>query len=440
MAVSAQPIKRSRRAFLSGATLLRTHQSALWERLQREMLGEVYSDPASLGRYSTDASIYQQMPLAVAVPKTRADLRIALDVARDAKIPVLPRGAGTSQCGQTVGQALVLDTSRYLRDVLAFDPQARRVKVEPGMVLDHLNAFLKPHGLWFPVDVSTGAQCTIGGMAGNNSCGSRSLHYGNMVHNVAAIDAVLADGTAARFARFGDGGDMVVSGQRMSSLVSQLFLIARGVRTEMAAVWPKLLRRVGGYNLDIFYPQGERPYTEDGLPNLAHLLVGSEGTLASFEAIELALAPLPQAKVLGVVNFPTFSSAMAVTQKIVGLGPVAVELVDRTMIELCAANAAFSSVIQKVLVADGQTPEALLLVEFAGDDPALLHQQLRDLVTLMADEGLPGSVVEMTEPKAQASLWEVRKAGLNIMMSLRGDGKPVSFIEDCAVPLEHLAE
>ncbi|MBM3375572.1 MAG: FAD-binding oxidoreductase [Betaproteobacteria bacterium] len=440
MAVSAQPIKRSRRAFLSGATLLRTHQSALWERLQREMLGEVYSDPASLGRYSTDASIYQQMPLAVAVPKTRADLRIALDVARDAKIPVLPRGAGTSQCGQTVGQALVLDTSRYLRDVLAFDPQARRVKVEPGMVLDHLNAFLKPHGLWFPVDVSTGAQCTIGGMAGNNSCGSRSLHYGNMVHNVAAIDAVLADGTAARFARFGDGGDMVVSGQRMSSLVSQLFLIARGVRTEMAAVWPKLLRRVGGYNLDIFYPQGERPYTEDGLPNLAHLLVGSEGTLASFEAIELALAPLPQAKVLGVVNFPTFSSAMAVTQKIVGLGPVAVELVDRTMIELCAANAAFSSVIQKVLVADGQTPEALLLVEFAGDDPALLHRQLRDLVTLMADEGLPGSVVEMTEPKAQASLWEVRKAGLNIMMSLRGDGKPVSFIEDCAVPLEHLAE
>jgi FAD/FMN-containing dehydrogenase len=201
-----------------------------------------------------------------------------------------------------VGEALVIDTSKYLRSVLSFDAQAGRVKVEPGMVLDHLNAFLKPHGLWFPVDVSTAAQCTIGGMTGNNSCGSRSLFYGNMVHNVAAIDAVLADGTAARFGRFGDGGDMVFTGRRMSQLVSELFLIARGVREEIAAVWPKVLRRVGGYNLDIFYPQSERPYTSDGLPNLAHLLVGSEGTLASFEAIELMLAPLPKTKVLGVVN------------------------------------------------------------------------------------------------------------------------------------------
>ncbi len=441
MTRSVQPLKPARRAFFSAASRPRTEIEGLAQRLAREMQGEVYADLASRGRYATDASIYQVMPLAVAVPKTALDFRIALDVARDAGIPVLPRGAGTSQCGQTVGEALVIDTSKYLRSVLSFDAQARRVKVEPGMVLDHLNAFLKPHGLWFPVDVSTAAQCTIGGMTGNNSCGSRSLFYGNMVHNVAAIDAVLADGTAARFGRFGDGGDMVVAGRRMSQLVSELFLTARGVREEIAAVWPKVLRRVGGYNLDIFYPQSERPYTPDGLPNLAHLLVGSEGTLASFEAIELMLAPLPKAKVLGVVNFPKFYTAMALTQKIVGLGPVAVELVDRTMIQLCAANPAFASVIEKALVTvDGQTPDALLLVEFAGDDPERLHRQLRDLVTLVSDEGLPGSVVEMTEPKAQAALWEVRKAGLNIMMSLRGDGKPVSFIEDCAVPLEHLAE
>lgn len=441
MTLSVQPLKPARRAFFSAASRPRTAVDGLVQRLGREMQGEVYADLAGRGRYATDASIYQVMPLAVALPKTVLDFRIALDVARDAGLPVLPRGAGTSQCGQTVGEALVIDTSKYLRSVVSFDAEARRVTVEPGMVLDHLNAFLKPHGLWFPVDVSTAAQCTIGGMTGNNSCGSRSLFYGNMVHNVAAIDAVLADGTAARFGRFGDGGDMVVSGRRMSDLVSELFLIARGVREEIGAVWPKVLRRVGGYNLDIFHPQSERPYTADGLPNLAHLLVGSEGTLASFEAIELMLAPLPKAKVLGVVNFPKFYTAMALTQKIVELGPVAVELVDRTMIQLCAANPAFAAVIEKALVpVDGQTPDALLLVEFAGDDPERLHRQLRDLVTLMSDEGLPGSVVEMTEPKAQAALWEVRKAGLNIMMSLRGDGKPVSFIEDCAVPLEHLAE
>ena len=441
MSLSVQPLKPARRAFFSAASRPRHDLEGFAQRLAREMRGEVYADLASRGRYATDASIYQVLPLAVAVPKTVLDFRIALDVARDAGLPVLPRGAGSSQCGQTVGEAVVIDTSKYLRSVLSFDPEARRVTVEPGMVLDHLNAFLKPHGLWFPVDVSTAAQCTIGGMTGNNSCGSRSLFYGNMVHNVAAIDAVLADGTAARFSRFGDGGDMVVSGRRMSDLVSELFLIARGVREEIGTVWPKVLRRVGGYNLDVFYPQSERPYTHDGIPNLAHLLVGSEGTLASFEAIELMLAPLPKAKVLGVVNFPKFYTAMALAQKIVGLGPVAVELVDRTMIQLCATNPEFAPVIERALVAvDGQTPDALLLVEFAGDDPARLNRQLRDLVTLMADEGLPGSVVEMTEPKAQAALWEVRKAGLNIMMSLRGDGKPVSFIEDCAVPLEHLAE
>ncbi|MGA0953600.1 MAG: FAD-binding and (Fe-S)-binding domain-containing protein, partial [Burkholderiaceae bacterium] len=377
----------------------------------------------------------------VVLPKTDLDLRIALDIARDEGVAVLPRGGGTSQCGQTVGEALVIDTSKYLRSLSHLDLEKQTAVVQPGLVLDHLNAQLKPKGLWFPVDVSTAAQCTIGGMTGNNSCGSRSLHYGNMVHNVLGINAILDDGTQAYFGRFGDKGDMRLSSRRLSDLVSRLFQISDSVKTDIANVWPKVMRRVGGYNLDIFFPQSERPYTEDGSLNLAHLLVGSEGTLATFESIELKLSRLPAHKLLGVVNFPNFQTSMELTKKIVKLKPVAVELVDRTMIELCRANPVFAPVIADALVrVNGQETDALLLVEFAGDDSGQLSQQLDALDVLMADHGLPKATVKFIEPARQSALWEVRKAGLNIMMSLRGDGKPVSFIEDCAVPLENLAE
>lgn len=188
-----------RRAFLSGNLQAANARSQLAARLSREMQGQVLFDRAARGRYATDASIYQVMPLGVALPKTDLDARIALDVARDLKVPVLARGAGSSQCGQAVGEALVIDNSRHLNRLLALDLESMIATVEPGMVLDHLNAQLKPHGVWFPVDVSTSAQCTLGGMAGNNSCGSRSLYYGNMVHNVEGIHAVLADGTQAYF-------------------------------------------------------------------------------------------------------------------------------------------------------------------------------------------------------------------------------------------------
>ncbi|HLL11957.1 MAG TPA: FAD-linked oxidase C-terminal domain-containing protein, partial [Rubrivivax sp.] len=175
----------------------------------------------------------------------------------------------------------------------------------------------------------------------------------------------------------------------------------------------------------------------DGGVNLAHLLVGAEGTLAFTRSLKLALSPLPRAKVLGVVNFPTFRGAMAAAQHIVKLGPSAVELVDRTMIELARTNPAFRATMEAALTGE---PQAILLVEFSGDDRPTLLRSLAALVELMADHGLPRSVVEMADEAPQKALWEVRKAGLNIMMSLKGDGKPVSFIEDCAVPLEHLAD
>ena len=406
----------------------------LAEKLATETSGEVLFSPADRGRYATDASIYQVMPVGVFVPRSSDDVKTALDICRDLSVPIVPRGGGTSQCGQTVGAGLVIDHAKHIRNIVNVDVENRSAEVEPGIVLDHLNAALKKHGLWYPVDVSTSAQATLGGMAGNNSCGSRSIAYGNMVHNVIGATAWTTDGSLLELGRYDSAtGPARALGDYVKTLSDKL-------RPEIEAHWPKVLRRVAGYNLDIFNNQSEKPYTADGSVNLAHLLVGSEGTLALTKTLSLRLSELPSTKVLGVVNFPTFYQAMDSAQHIVKLGDgtlTAVELVDRTMIELSLQNPAFAPTVRTALIG---RPDAILLVEFSGNSKAELAPKIKQLVELMGELGLPGSVVEMIDDAPQKNLWEVRKAGLNIMMSLKGDGKPVSFIEDCAVPLEHLAE
>ena len=391
--------------------------SPLARRLAREVDGEVLFDAASRGRYATDASIYQLTPVGVVVPRNAQAAIAAMQVAVEEGIAILPRGAGTSQCGQTVGEALVIDDSKYLHAILDVDLAAKRATVEPGVVLDRLNAHLRPHGVWFPVDVSTSAQATLGGMTGNNSCGSRSLAYGNMVDRVHAVDAWLPTGVRGTFGEA--SGDREISGIRDKAAA----LYARE-RDEIIARYPGTLRNVTGYNLN-------------RLPNLAKLLVGSEGTLAWFERIHIDLADLPRHKVLGVAHFPRFYDAMDAAQHIVRLGPSAVELVDRTMLDLALGNPAFAPTIKQFVRGE---PDAILLVEFSGEEPAPQLEGLERLAQLMGDLGFGDAVVTITEAAKQAALWNVRKAGLNIMMSMKGDGKPVSFIEDCAVPLEHLAE
>ena len=403
-------------------------------RLAAETQGEVLFSAADRGRYATDASIYQVMPVGVFVPRTVGEVKTALDICRDLQVPIVARGGGTSQCGQTVGAGLVIDHAKHVRNILSVDAEARTAVVEPGIVLDHLNAALKPHGLWYPVDVSTSAQATLGGMAGNNSCGSRSIAYGNMVHNVLGATAWRSDGSLLELGRY----DM--AGGPARQLGDYVKALSDALRPELQAHWPKVLRRVAGYNLDIFNNQNEKPYTTDGSVNLSHLLIGSEGTLGLTRSLTLQLSELPRTKVLGVVNFPTFYQAMDSAQHIVRLGDgtlTAVELVDRTMIELSLQNPAFAPTVRTALIG---RPDAILLVEFSGNSKAELTPKIRQLVELMGELGLPGSVVEMVDDAPQKNLWEVRKAGLNIMMSLKGDGKPVSFIEDCAVPLENLAE
>jgi FAD/FMN-containing dehydrogenase/Fe-S oxidoreductase len=419
MNAPAQPVRFERAA---------PGRSALAQRLRREVRGEILFDAASRGRYATDASIYQIEPVGVVVPRDENDALTALQIAIEAGVPVLPRGGGTSQCGQTVGAALVLDVSKHLNSITAFDKDARTITVQPGMVLDHLNAWLKPYGLWFPVDVSTSAQATIGGMTGNNSCGSRSIEYGNMVHNVLGVDAWLADGAQYRFGTVPQDLAQLEGPREYRDLVEKIAGIARREAEEIEHRYPKVLRRVGGYNLDLMLPPGA---------NMAHLLVGSEGTLAFSRRVELKLSPLPRHKTLGICHFPTFYQSMEAPQHIVKLKPAAVELVDRTMIDLARSNPAFRPIVDQCVQGE---PAAILLVEFAGEDRDEQIRRLRQLVELMGEQGLPGSVVEVVDPAVQREFWEVRKAGLNIMMSMKGDGKPVSFIEDCAVPLEHLAE
>ncbi len=406
--------------------------SPLAARLQRETEGEVLFSPADRGRYATDASIYQITPIGVLVPKTIADVQAALSIAREEGIPVLPRGGGTSQCGQTVNRALVLDCSKHLRRILDINPETRTARVEPGLVLAHLNAALKPHNLFFPVDPSTHARCTIGGMAGNNSCGSKSIRYGLMADNVTAIDALLADGTAHNFGQLPDnlGADLP---PRIAALIQDLRALGATEAEEIAARFPKELRRVGGYNLETLTPQARAERRD----NLARLLVGSEGTLAFSAALELTLAPIKPRKVVGICQFPTFRAAMAASQHLVTLDPEAVELVDRTMIDLGRAIPIYRPTIDRMLIGE---PDSILLVEFHGHDDAPLLAKLADLETMMADLGYPNAVVRATDAPFQADIATVREAGLNIMMSMKGDGKPVSFIEDCAVPLADLAD
>ena len=398
----------------------RANGSALAARLRKELDAEVLFDRASRGRYSTDASIYQVEPIGIVVPRTEEAARAAIAIAAEEGLPLLPRGAGSSQCGQAVGAALVIDHTKYLNRLL--EVNGERAVVQPGIVLDALNAALRPKGLWFPVDVSTSAQATLGGMAGNNSCGSRSIAYGNMVHNVLAIEACTVEGERWRFGPLAEPGGPAA----YQAFVGKLKALYQREQAEIEARFPKVLRKVAGYNLDHLGP----PHA-----NAAHLLVGSEGTLAYSERLHLKLARIPPQRALGVCHFPKFYTAMDLTQHIVKLRPSAVELVDRTMIGLAREIAAFRATVDAFIRGE---PDAILLVEFSGEESQA--PRLKQLVQLMADLGLPGSVVEVTDAKQQRDIWEVRKAGLNIMMSMKGDGKPVSFIEDCAVPLEHLAE
>ncbi len=407
---------------------------------ERRMRGipdcEVLTSRFDRGRYATDASSYQVMPQAVVLPRSMGAAREAILACREEGVSVTARGGGTSQAGQTVNSGVIFDVSKHLNRILHLDVANRRAIVEPGLVLDELNRSLKPHGLWFPVDVSTASRATIGGMAANNSCGGRSLRYGTTRDNVVSIDAILADGAAMHFG-VQPNGSALKANSREGQLLRDLKALGAREAGEIAARFPKVQRRVGGYNLDALVP------SEKG-NNFAHLLVGSEGTLAFFKAIEIALWPIMGPRAVGVCHFGSFHEAMNAVQHLVTLSPIAIELVDRTMIGLARGIPLFQATVNETVRGD---PAALLLVEFA-EDEAENRVRIGRLAELMGDLGFGwdqpekkwGGVVEVFNSRWQAALADMRASGLNIMMSMKHEGKPVSFVEDCAVPLNHLAK
>ena len=412
----------------------------LAERLARETRCEVRFDRGSRMLYATDASLYQVEPLGVVVPRTAADVARAVTIAAEEGVPVLPRGAATSLSGQTVGPALVIDFTKYLNRVGVVDRDRMTVRVEPGVVLDRLNAHLKPLGLMFGPDVSTGDRATLGGMIGNNSAGARSLKYGKTVEHVQALDVVLDDGTTATFGPVPEGelDGICARPDRVGALHRTVRDVVGAHREAIVARFPHILRRVSGYNLDEFIPGlPVRPpgWRDDPWAfNLARLIVGSEGTLAVVAGAEVKVVPIPAAQGLVVLSFATIPAALDRLGEILETGPAAVEMVDRMILDLAAGNPEYA---RHLNFAEGR-PAAVLAAQYYADSADELADRAHDLARRF--EGRPGvlGIRKSLTAAAKDDFWKIRKAGVSLLMGMVGDAKPVAFVEDTAVSPEKL--
>jgi FAD/FMN-containing dehydrogenase/Fe-S oxidoreductase len=398
--------------------------------LRWRVRGEVRFDAVSRALYSTDASIYEIEPIGVVLPRDAGDVQAVLEITRAARVPVLPRGGGTSLAGQTVGRAVVLDCSKYMNRVLEVDVEAGRARVEPGVIRSELSAVLSGTGLIFGPETSTQNRATIGGMIGNNSSGSRSIVYGKTVDHVEEVRAFLAGGrpvvlgplapeeVAARARRDGPEG----------RLYREIPRIIEEHRDEVARRFPRLLRRVSGYNLDAFPPGG--PF------NLAKLVVGSEGTLAVVTEATVTLSPRPAATVLAVLQFDDIIPALERTMEILDSGPTAVELTDKLVLDMARQAREHS---RKLTFVEGD-PEAIVIVEYAGERPEALLPKLDALEARLRRTGFRGTMLRIVEPAAQANVWAVREAGVGLLLGMKAARKPIAFVEDTAVPPERVAE
>ena len=398
--------------------------------LRERLRGDVYADDVARGIYATDASNYQMTPLAVAAPRDRDDARAAVALAAEHGVPILPRGGGTSLAGQTVGAALVLDFSKHMNRLLELDAGQRWARVEPGLVRDELNARLAEHGLCFAPDPATSSRANVGGMIGNNSSGTKSILYGKTIDHVHGLDVLLADGTELSLGELSPEAYRArASGSgREAEILAGLERIVRENRDEIARVFPKTMRRVGGYPLD--------EYLHDGPWNPAKVLVGSEGTLGVTLEARLRLEPLPRHTSLAVVHFRDLLEAIGAVEPILVYRPSAVEVLDRTVLALARRNLA-TAPLTAFLEGD---PDAVLLVEFYGDTAGDVTERARATCADLAGRGLGYAYPLFLDKEGQQRVWEVRKSGLGLMLGLKGERKPVPFIEDAAVPLPVLRE
>jgi FAD/FMN-containing dehydrogenase/Fe-S oxidoreductase len=436
-------------------------RNALSRHLRRHVQGEIRFDFTTRQLYSTDASIYQIEPLGVVIPKTVDDVQAVVQIAGEMGVPITARGGGTSLSGQSIGPGLVLDFSKYLNAILDVDSAARTVRVQPGVVLDQLNRALAGQGLQFGPDVATASRANLGGMIGNNSAGSRSIVYGKTIDHVRRLGVVLADGSRTEF-----GPVSAADWERRAQARSPEGNIYRAVRQvvganveEIRRRFPRILRRVSGYNLDVLAaalaphpnpsPQGGegllaplaplgRGVGGEGHSNhgLHQLIVGSEGTLAVVTEAELALVSRPRARGLLVPHFASLGAAMDALAACLELGPSAVELLDQMLIDLARDNLS----LRTTMAAVQGRPAALLMVEFSSDDDAEVVDRVERLQRRLGGVAGLTAAVPALDPTLRDPLWSLRSAAVPLLLGLPGDRKPVTFVEDTAVAPARLPE
>ena len=402
----------------------------LVEELRRGVDGEVRFDRMSRLLYSTDASIYQIEPIGVVIPRTADDVVAVIETANRYGVPVLPRGGGTSLAGQTVGHAIVIDFSKYMRHVLEINAEEGWVRTQPGIVLDELNHHLEPHGVLFAPDPSTSNRSNVGGALGNNSCGSHSIVWGKTVDNVHQLSVVLSNGQTAEFGAL-SGADLESRMRREGlegDIYRRLFAIGEANHYEILKRYPSIQRRVSGYNLDEFVGGSDF--------DMARFVVGSEGTLVAITEARLRVVPRPRMKALAILHFRDLLESMEATVATLEMEPAAVELIGSMVLRQARANLEYSRMMDFI---DGD-PEAVLVVELTGETESELQTGLDRLERRMQRSGLGYAVRRLTSPEEQAKVWAVRKAGLGLMMNVPGDAKPLPFVEDTAVAPEKLPE
>ncbi len=412
--------------------------------LRKALRGEVRFDAYSKVLYSTDASIYQIEPLGVVIPRDRDDVAAAVALAMKYGVPVLPRGGGTSLSGQTVGQAIQIDFAKYMHRVLELNTEEHWVRVEPGLVQDQLNVYLRPHGFGFGPDTSSSNRATLGGMCGNNSAGSHSVVYGKTIDHTLELDVVLSDGSEARLAAVTpDRLEQLARGDRLENrLYREIRELGASYAGEIRARYPKIIRRVSGYNLDEFVPAagglfGAGLATPPGPFNLAKVVVGSEGTLAVASEARMKIVPLPKKKALEVVLFHDLVDAVEATREMMETHPAATELMDKLILDRARQHPDFAP---RMGFAQGDNVGALLVVEFFGDTEAEVKSGVEELDARLKHKRIGFGHLPVVDPAKQQSIWKVRKDSLGLLMSVPGERKPIAFVEDPAVPVERLPE
>jgi FAD/FMN-containing dehydrogenase/Fe-S oxidoreductase len=404
-------------------------RAALRSTLAKHVQGEVRFDPADRALYSTDASIYQIEPMGVVIPKTTEALAAAVAIAMEQQVPIIPRGGGTSLSGQAIGAGLIIDCSKYLDRVVDLDLEARTVRVQPGCVLGQLNRRLRPLGYLFGPDVATIDRANLGGMIGNNSAGARSIRFGKTVDNVVSLDVVLTDGNSAKFHRL-DAAE-ARGKQRLLNREGEVYRAIDAILTEesdeIARRFPKVFRRVSGYNLDALLPPADL--------NLAKLIVGSEGTLATVTEATLTIVPIYKFRAVAVLEFSSVADALASVPALLTTRPSAVELIDEMILNLARASPEYRKDLDFIV----GTPKAILIVEYLADEPGEVERSLVDM-----DEAIAGRRLENQSRTSDAGrcerIWNVRKMSLPLLLSLPGSRTPVTFVEDTAVSPDRLGE